>query len=119
PTFVTCAEKNIQLHGGIGFTWEHDAHVILKRAVSLAAVFGPIGDIEADVTRLTEAGVVGAHAVELPPEADRYRTEVRSSSRGTGRCPPTSSSARSSTPGTRSRTGRRRGDAPRARSSSS
>ena len=32
PAFVTCAEKNIQLHGGIGFTWEHDAHVILKRA---------------------------------------------------------------------------------------
>ena len=44
PAFVTCAEKNIQLHGGIGFTWEHDAHVILKRAVALAAVFGPIGD---------------------------------------------------------------------------
>ncbi len=30
PAFVTCAEKNIQLHGGIGFTWEHDAHIILK-----------------------------------------------------------------------------------------
>ena len=31
PTFVRCAEKNIQLHGGIGFTWEHDAHIFLKR----------------------------------------------------------------------------------------
>src|SRR6476646_1737116 len=77
PAFVTCAEKNIQLHGGIGFTWEHDAHVILKRAVALAGIFGPIGDVEADVTRLTDRGVVGAHAVELPPEAERYRAEVR------------------------------------------
>jgi alkylation response protein AidB-like acyl-CoA dehydrogenase len=77
PAFVTCAEKNIQLHGGIGFTWEHDAHVILKRAVALAGVFGPIGEIEADVARLTDAGVVGAHALELPPEAETYRAEVR------------------------------------------
>ena len=77
PAFVLCAEKNIQLHGGIGFTWEHDAHIILKRAVALAAVFGPVGAIEADVARLTDAGVVGAHAVELPPEAETYRAEVR------------------------------------------
>jgi alkylation response protein AidB-like acyl-CoA dehydrogenase len=77
PAFVMCAEKNIQLHGGIGFTWEHDAHVILKRAVALAALFGPVAAIEADVARLTDAGVVGAHAVELPPEAETYRAEVR------------------------------------------
>jgi alkylation response protein AidB-like acyl-CoA dehydrogenase len=77
PAFVMCAEKNIQLHGGIGFTWEHDAHIILKRAVALAAVFGPVGAIEADVARLTDAGVVGAHAVELPADAETYRAEVR------------------------------------------
>jgi alkylation response protein AidB-like acyl-CoA dehydrogenase len=77
PAFVMCAEKNIQLHGGIGFTWEHDAHIILKRAISLAAVFGPVGAIEADVARLTDAGVVGAHAIELPPEAETFRAEVR------------------------------------------
>ncbi len=77
PAFVMCAEKNIQLHGGIGFTWEHDAHIFLKRAVALAAVFGPVGAIEADVARLNDQGVVGAHAVELPPEAETYRAEVR------------------------------------------
>jgi len=26
------AAENIQIHGGIGFTWEHDAHLYLKRA---------------------------------------------------------------------------------------
>jgi alkylation response protein AidB-like acyl-CoA dehydrogenase len=77
PAFVMCAEKNIQLHGGIGFTWEHDAHVYLKRAVALAAVFGPAGAIDGDVARLVGAGVQGAHAVELPPEAEMYRAEVR------------------------------------------
>ena len=77
PAFVMCAEKNIQLHGGIGFTWEHDAHVYLKRALTLAAVFGPAGAIDRDVARLIGAGVKGAHAVELPPEAETYRAEVR------------------------------------------
>ncbi len=32
------AQNNIQLHGGIGFTWEHDAHLYLRRARTLAAV---------------------------------------------------------------------------------
>ncbi|MDT7577572.1 MAG: hypothetical protein QOH17_3905, partial [Pseudonocardiales bacterium] len=34
---VRAAEMNIQLHGGIGFTWEHDAHLYLRRALTLAA----------------------------------------------------------------------------------
>ncbi|HEX3791832.1 MAG TPA: acyl-CoA dehydrogenase family protein [Pseudonocardiaceae bacterium] len=31
-TFSHAAAENIQLHGGIGFTWEHDAHLYFKRA---------------------------------------------------------------------------------------
>jgi alkylation response protein AidB-like acyl-CoA dehydrogenase len=30
----------VQLHGGIGFTWEHPAHLYLKRAKSAAIAFG-------------------------------------------------------------------------------
>jgi alkylation response protein AidB-like acyl-CoA dehydrogenase len=37
---VFCAQSNIQIHGGIGFTWEHDAHLYLKRARSGAALLG-------------------------------------------------------------------------------
>ncbi len=37
---VYCAQSNIQVHGGIGFTWEHDAHLHLKRAQSSAALLG-------------------------------------------------------------------------------
>ena len=29
--FFHCASENIQIHGGIGFTWEHDAHLYFKR----------------------------------------------------------------------------------------
>ncbi|WP_106402119.1 acyl-CoA dehydrogenase family protein [Actinocorallia populi] len=38
--FQTCAAETIQLHGGIGFTWEHDAHLYFKRAHSSAQLFG-------------------------------------------------------------------------------
>jgi alkylation response protein AidB-like acyl-CoA dehydrogenase len=30
--FFHIAAENIQIHGGIGFTWEHDAHLYFKRA---------------------------------------------------------------------------------------
>ena len=39
PAFRRSAEKNIQILGGIGFTWEHDAHLYLRRASALAALF--------------------------------------------------------------------------------
>jgi alkylation response protein AidB-like acyl-CoA dehydrogenase len=41
--FVWIAGENIQVHGGIGFTWEHDAHVYLKRAKSASLIFGSPG----------------------------------------------------------------------------
>ena len=30
--YFECASENIQIHGGIGFTWEHEAHFFFKRA---------------------------------------------------------------------------------------
>jgi alkylation response protein AidB-like acyl-CoA dehydrogenase len=38
--FVNCAGNAIQLHGGIGFTWEHDAHLYFKRARASATLLG-------------------------------------------------------------------------------
>ena len=34
------AAENIQIHGGIGFTWEHPAHLYFKRAKSSELLFG-------------------------------------------------------------------------------
>ena len=39
-TFFKCAGNMIQLHGGIGFTWEHDAHLFFKRARSIQTMLG-------------------------------------------------------------------------------
>jgi alkylation response protein AidB-like acyl-CoA dehydrogenase len=39
-TFFKCAGDMIQLHGGIGFTWEHDAHLFFKRARAIQSMLG-------------------------------------------------------------------------------
>lgn len=38
--FLDVAEDMVHLHGGIGFTWEHDAHLYLRRAIASALVLG-------------------------------------------------------------------------------
>lgn len=47
----------IQVHGGIGFTWEHDAHLFYKRATTDAAAFG-----DATFHREVVAGLLRARA---------------------------------------------------------
>lgn len=76
PGYRWCAEKCIQVLGGIGYTWEHDAHLYVRRAATLAAVFGG-GNVACDVTASVRAGVECGPDVELPPEAETYRSEVR------------------------------------------
>ena len=39
-TLFQCAAENIQIHGGIGFTWEHAAHMYFKRAKAAEVLFG-------------------------------------------------------------------------------
>jgi 3-oxochol-4-en-24-oyl-CoA dehydrogenase len=38
--YTWVAEENVQVHGGIGFTWEHPAHLHVRRALSSAVLFG-------------------------------------------------------------------------------
>ena len=33
-------KEGIQIHGGVGYTWEHDMHLYVKRAKSLEPLFG-------------------------------------------------------------------------------
>ncbi len=37
--YFNAAAEPIQIHGGIGFTWEHDAHLYFKRAKSTQLLF--------------------------------------------------------------------------------
>ncbi|MFB8245055.1 acyl-CoA dehydrogenase family protein [Streptomyces sp. NPDC055952] len=43
PVAVHAAEEAVQLHGGIGMTWEHPAHLYLKRAKADSLVYGTAG----------------------------------------------------------------------------
>ncbi|MFE0421666.1 acyl-CoA dehydrogenase family protein [Streptomyces sp. NPDC058953] len=43
----TVAAETVQLHGGIGFTWEHDAHLFFKRAAADELLFGPVHRLRA------------------------------------------------------------------------
>jgi alkylation response protein AidB-like acyl-CoA dehydrogenase len=54
---VHAAQECVQMHGGIGFTWEHPAHLLLKRAKSGSLAFGT-----PDRHRAVLAGLAG-----LPP----------------------------------------------------
>jgi hypothetical protein len=76
PTADLTAQLNIQVHGGIGFTWEHDAHLYLRRATAIEAIV----DAEAaakDVTDAVRRGVRRERSVDLPPEAEPLRDEAR------------------------------------------
>ena len=70
------AQLNIQVHGGIGFTWEHDAHLYLRRATALEAIVD--GEKAArDVCDLKRKGLHRKRSIDLPPEAEPMRDEVR------------------------------------------
>ena len=74
-----CAKECIQLLGGIGFTWEHDAHLYLKRAMANLQLVagGDVGALEHEVAALAIAGSRRNLAADLPPEAESLREEIR------------------------------------------
>jgi alkylation response protein AidB-like acyl-CoA dehydrogenase len=76
PAAVRNAQLNIQVHGGIGFTWEHDAHLYLRRAAAVAAVVDA-EQAARDVTDLVRRGVRRAVAIDLPAEAEPIRVAVQ------------------------------------------
>jgi alkylation response protein AidB-like acyl-CoA dehydrogenase len=76
PAADLCANLNMQVHGGIGFTWEHDAHMYLRRATALEAIVSTEAAAN-DVTDHTRNGVRRARSVDLPPEAEAIRDTVR------------------------------------------
>jgi alkylation response protein AidB-like acyl-CoA dehydrogenase len=51
---VRAAEECVQMHGGIGFTWEHPAHLYLKRAKAASIAFGTSDAHRASLARLAD-----------------------------------------------------------------
>ena len=75
PAAVSNASLSIQVHGGIGFTWEHDAHLYLRRAAAIAAVVDT-EQAAIEVTDLVRRGVRRAAAIDLPAAAEPIRAAI-------------------------------------------
>jgi alkylation response protein AidB-like acyl-CoA dehydrogenase len=76
PAADLCANLNTQVHGGIAITWEHDAHLYMRRATTLLH-FLDADAAARQLVDLTRQGVTRGKQVELPQEAEPIRTVVR------------------------------------------
>ncbi|WP_436772879.1 acyl-CoA dehydrogenase [Yinghuangia sp. YIM S09857] len=73
----TTTKDCVQILGGIGFTWEHDAHIYLRRALTLRQYAGPGAAHKLRVTELAAAGARRELVLDLPEGADELRERVR------------------------------------------
>lgn len=72
-----CAKDCVQILGGIGFTWEHDAHLYLRRALVARQTLGTGAAHRLRAARLAAGGARRELRMELPPEAESYRQAAR------------------------------------------
>ncbi|HEY2442182.1 MAG TPA: acyl-CoA dehydrogenase, partial [Streptosporangiaceae bacterium] len=74
---VECTHECIQVLGGIGYTWEHDAHLYYRRALSLRALLGPAGRWVSQVATMATSGIRRKLEVELPDETAGQRARIQ------------------------------------------
>jgi alkylation response protein AidB-like acyl-CoA dehydrogenase len=77
---VECAKSCIQVLGGIGFTWEHDAHLYLKRALASRQLLGGTTAWHVEVARMASDGVRRMRSLrteDLADDATPVRDDVR------------------------------------------
>lgn len=67
----------IQVHGGIGFTWEHDTNVYYRRALVLAACFGRAADYPQLVVDTATTSGMRPVDIDLDPDTEKIRDEIR------------------------------------------
>ncbi|ORW46833.1 acyl-CoA dehydrogenase [Mycobacterium paraense] len=72
-----CAQDCIQVHGGIGFTWEHDTNVYYRRALMLAASFGRGSEYPQKVVDTATTTGMRAVNIDLDPDTEKLRGEIR------------------------------------------
>ncbi len=80
-TALECAVDNaktcIQVLGGIGFTWEHDAHLYMRRALGLRQVLGGTDAWRRRLAELTLAGARRTLRLELDDATEARREGIR------------------------------------------
>ncbi|MFI1889036.1 acyl-CoA dehydrogenase family protein [Streptomyces jumonjinensis] len=83
----------IQLHGGIGFTWEHEAHLYFKRAAGDELLFGPVHRL-----RARAAETAGLFTGAYGPGGPRGAAPGAPPGHGTGKGAPPGHDSREGTP---------------------
>lgn len=72
-----CTQDCIQVHGGIGFTWEHDTNVYYRRALMLAACFGRHTTYPQRVVDTATTTGMRPVDIDLDPDTEKLRSEIR------------------------------------------
>ena len=72
-----CAQDCIQVHGGIGFTWEHDTNVYYRRAIVLVASFGRAAAYPQRVVDIATTTGMRSIDLDLDPDTEKLREEIR------------------------------------------
>ncbi|MDR2256073.1 MAG: acyl-CoA dehydrogenase [Arthrobacter sp.] len=65
----------VTIYGGIGFTWEHDIHFSLRRAISIGGLGGSLGNVEAGLGQVA-LGTDRTAEVELAEEDPAFRARI-------------------------------------------
>jgi alkylation response protein AidB-like acyl-CoA dehydrogenase len=73
----SCTQDCIQVHGGIGFTWEHDTNIYYRRALGLVAAFGRAADYPQRVVDTATTTGVRKLNIDLDPETEKLREEIQ------------------------------------------
>ncbi|MEV6983930.1 acyl-CoA dehydrogenase [Sphaerisporangium sp. NPDC051017] len=74
---MQCAKDAIQIFGGIGYTFEHDAHLYYRRALTLRALLGPSAAWAGAVASYALSGVTREMRIDLPEESEALRAAIR------------------------------------------
>ena len=72
-----CTQDCIQVHGGIGFTWEHDTNIYYRRALVLAAGFGRRSEYPQRVVDTATTTGMRTLDIDLDPDTEKLRDEIR------------------------------------------
>jgi len=71
-----CAQDCIQVHGGIGYTWEHDTNVYYRRTLGLVAAFGNTSQYPQRVFDTATTTGMRTLDIDLDPETEQLRAEI-------------------------------------------
>ncbi|HEY1078419.1 MAG TPA: acyl-CoA dehydrogenase [Fontimonas sp.] len=76
-TYFWCAQEAIQLHGGVGFTWEYDPQLHFKRAQAASHWLGNVDALREQIAAaVIDGAAADAETVDADPADEAFRSEI-------------------------------------------